>query len=372
MSRSGILCGCDNGTVVLLNSNLARGLTIQAHGTASPVTQVTWAGDELHFLSVATDKTVKVWSLEHESGGSSDSGFTCIYTIPQMTAIVSACFHPLAFAQDAGPAGTTLFVLTVDRRIGVWTNGMVQRYETLSPKDPPVCMATELKPFHYSSFSMDSPDRSAFVAIGTKTGDLLIYSYVPERGIFFEHSIMCRNRRGPYSDGTPIVSIVWTSPKELLVASQDNRIRLVRLTQKPLDEIVPHGSKIDVTVVKKFRGHKSSSGEAPLAAFLLTPPFTDPILQCGSECGRVYVWPVEHVEPSEPNALQKIANKFKTSRALLAGESWQAVNPPDKLTALGPAPWHPEKGSIGGSCTVTASLAGVVRIFFNTPPTKGG
>ena len=63
VSRSGILCGCDDGSVVLLNTNLVKILSLEAHGK-SPVIQVSWAGDSLHFLSVGTDSIIRVWSID--------------------------------------------------------------------------------------------------------------------------------------------------------------------------------------------------------------------------------------------------------------------------------------------------------------------
>jgi hypothetical protein len=207
---------------------------------------------------------------------------------------------------------------------------------------------------------------AAFIAIGTKTGELVLYSYSSELGLRYETSLGCRNRRGSFKEGTPIVGIVWVTGWELLVASQDNRIRLVKI------EIVGIGGqgnreKYEMSILNKFRGHRSSSGESPLAAFVLSPPFGQPVIECGSECGRVYVWPLpgSGLFPIRRSILKKIARKFKPSRALESHESWMAVEYPDRLTCASAAPWNPEKGNIGGSCTVTGSLDGIVRLFFN-------
>ena len=372
VSRSGILCGCDDGRVVLLNTNLVEIVSFEAHGS-SPVVTVLWAGDSLHFLSVGTNSTLKIWSFDQtEAGNASDDKVTCLYALTQTSAVVAACFHPFSFPSSSlfamSPSKTpsrtnTLFVLTSDRRIAVWTDGMFERYESLSSKDPPVCMSTSVKGFHTSSFSADCSSTSVFIAVGTKSGDLLLYSYIPERGIYYETSISCRNRRGVYKDGTPIVSIVWVNRTDMLVATQDNRIRLVRIKN---NEASSSGKRIELTVIQKYRGHKSSNGEAPLAAFVLSPPFAEAILQCGSECGRIYVWPLDS-GAQKRSVLKRIARKLKPSKALKATESWYAVDAPDKLTAVVPAPWSPEKGSIGGSCTVASSLDGYVRLFFNTP-----
>jgi hypothetical protein len=373
VSRSGILCGCDDGRVVVLNTNLAEIVSFVAHA-ASPVVTVLWAGDSLHFLSVGTDSTVKVWTLDDtERGGCSDEKASCIYSLTQNAHVVAASFHPFSFPSSSllgiGASSSskptqpshTLFVLTNDRRIGVWTDGLFERYESLSSKDPPVCMSVSVKGFHTSSFSADSSSTSVFIAVGTQSGDLLLYSYIPEKGIYYETSISCKNRRGVYKDGTPVVSVVWVNRHDMLVATQDNRIRLVRIDNKD-----GTSARIEMKVVQKYRGHKSSSGEAPLAAFVLTPPFADPILQCGSECGRIYVWPMDS-GGRRRSILKRFARTFKPSKALKATESWYAVDAPDKLTAAVPAPWAPEKGSIGGNCTVASSLEGYVRLFFNTP-----
>lgn len=370
VSRSGILCGCDDGSVVLLNSNLVRCLSIDAHGE-SPVVHVGWAGDSLHFLSVGTDFTVKVWSLESTgASANSEDPVTCVYALKQAASIVSVCFHPFSFASSSvlvvdakNNLSHTIFVLTGDRRIGVWTDGLFERYESLSSKDVPVCMSASLKGYQTNSLSASTSETSVFVAVGTKAGDLVLYSYVQDRGIYYEGSISCRNRRGKFSDGTPVISVVWTSKSEFFVATQDNRIRRVTVSVEGENK----DRKIKLSVIQKFRGHKSSNGEAPLAAFVLTPPFSSPILQCGSECGRIFVWRMDDDTKQKPNILQQVARKFKPSRARKASESWQAAKTPDKLTAAAPAPWNPERGTIGGSCTVVATLAGYVRLFFSSP-----
>ena len=108
----------------------------------------------------------------------------------------------------------------------------------------------------------------------------------------------------------------------------------------------------------------------------------------GSECGRVYVWPLD--PPPEPSALdpsgnqksksiissatpstnpapsllKKFLHSIKPSRAKTSTDTWLAVGAPDKLTAVVPAPWVPHQGRIAGaSCAVTASLDGSVKLF---------
>ena len=372
VSRSGILCGTDDGRVILYDTNLVHCQTLAAHGS-SAVLGVEWSEDCLHFLSVGTDKTIKVWSVEHFRDAPAREA-VCLFSLYQLTPVIAAAFHPLTFSSQA-PAPVTVFVLTGDRRIGVWTNGVVERYESLSSKDPPVCLSVHLRDFRPSSFSMDHPLRRAVVlALGTKTGDLLLYAHSPEKGIGFESSLSCRNRRGTFKDGTPVVAVCWVSGTEMLVSSQDNRVRLVRLcaeknkSTKMSSRMNRPALPFELRVVGKLAGHKSAAGEAPLGAFVLRPPFAAPIVQCGSECGRIFVWPLsvdEKCAAGRSSVLSRISKKLKPSRALKAKESWFAVQGTDKLTGAAPAPWNPEKGTIGGSCTVTVSLEGYVRLFFN-------
>lgn len=346
VSKSGILCGCDNGSIVMLNSNLDCCFRLSgAHGN-SPVVRLSWAKDALHFLSVGTDLQVVVWEL----ATSGELTANRLYTLPQISPVISAEFHPSTFPDthkdsvgsdgDTGPAikspACTVLVLTADRRITVWTDGVVEQYESLSVKDAtPVCMSVrKIKKF-------------PFVAIGTKTGELLLYSFRSSNdGIVFEQSLTCRNRRGKFSSGTPIVSIVWISDEELLVASQDDRLRLVRFDK-------------ELSIVTKFRGHESSQGDVALGAFVVAPPFGEKIIQSGSECGRVHIWPNSQEGGSGPSFFRKLGG----SHAIKSTDSWEAVAGPDKLTALAPAPWNPDKGRIGASCTVTASLDGAIRLF---------
>jgi WD40 repeat protein len=345
--KSGILCGCDNGSIVLLNSNLDCCFRLEAaHGT-SPVVRISWASDGLHFLSVGTDLKVRVWCLVEDGSRRAD----CVFTLPQISPVIAAEFHPLTYPRTAMTStydsipqksnppvsnACTVLVLTADRKITVWTDGMVEQYESMSSKDAsPVCMSIRLV------------DLVPYIAIGTKTGELLLYSFQSStEGMVFNQSLVCRNRQGKFKDGTPIVSIFWISDTSLIVASQDDRLRLVSLK----------GGN-EMSVIAKFKGHESSRGEVALPAFVVSPPFGPKIVQCGSECGKVFIWSMSDKD------LRPVRSKLGGSNAVSPKDSWAAVGPRDKLTALSPAPWTPDKGRIGASCTVSGSLDGAIRLF---------
>ena len=397
VSKSGILCGCDDGSLVLLNSNMGCCFRLQeAHGSA--ITHISWADDGLHFLTVGTDLVVKVWSC----CGSKEA--ECVFTMHQISPVISACFHPKAYSacspgvqlsprsmsnnppsSAGGHHVCTVFVLTSDRKIGVWTDGMVEMYESISAKDSmPMSMSAHVRAavFLSSSSSLLQSNHSPeiFLALGTKNGDLLLYSFCSESGIGFEASVSCRNKRGKFSEGSPGVGVHWVSGSELVLSTQDNRVRLIKIS-------APQKKKVSMHVVKKFKGHKSSGGDVPLTAFVHSAPFARSVLMVGSECGRVYVWPLDPPESSAleasgnqksksiissatpstnpaPSLLTKFFHSIKPSRAKTSTDTWLAVGAPDKLTAVVPAPWVPHQGRIAGaSCAVTSSLDGSVKLF---------
>jgi WD40 repeat protein len=345
-SKSGILCGCDDGSIVLLNSNLDCCFRLQeAHGH-SAVVRLSWSADGSHFLSVGTDKRVIVWGLDTAGTLAAKP----IYTMVQISPVISADFHPSTypdtmklstgseaptFSKKAKPPSCIVLVLTVDRKITVWTDGLVEQYESLSVKDAtPVCMS-----LHQS-----------YIAIGTRSGEMLLYSFKNSvEGIVFIASLTCRNRRGKFKEGTPIVGISWVSDNELLISSQDDRLRLASFE---------NGKSL--AVKHKLKGHESSKGNVALAAFTVIPPFGQKIVQCGSECGRIYIWGLSKEESERPSSF---LTKFSGSSAIRPIESWVAVGASDKLTAVASAPWIPEKGRIGASSTLAASLDGAVRLY---------
>ncbi len=364
VSHSGILCGLDDGTIVLLRNDLVESHRTEHAHHKSAVTQLQWAPDSLHFLSCGMDAYVKVWRVDGDQ-------LKCMHALKQPASLIAASFHPNWGVDPVlGGGEDTLFVLTGDKRISGWVNGQLELYEALPPKDTPVSMAVS---------SQLSDSGACLIAIGTKKGDLLLYEHSAD-GITFLSSIACRNRRGPFSDGTPIVAISFVTESDLLVSSQDNRIRLVHIAKsvskggggtnspKKTASGASYTSKgstganvsFALSIMQKFRGQKSSSGESPFGAFVLSPPAGPPVLQVGSECGRIFAWSLPEFAGGQfaqrkRSLLKRIARKLKPSRALKSSESWTAVSYPDKLTAVAPAPW--------GACTVAASLEGYVKIF---------
>ena len=282
VSKSGILCGCDDGSIVLLNSNMGCCFRMQeAHGSA--ITHIAWAEDGLHFLTVGTDLVVKVWSC-------CGSEAECVFTMHQIFPVISACFHPLAYPASSpgvqlSPRSTsnnppssagarhhvcTVFVLTSDRKIGVWTDGMVEMYESISAKDSmPMSMSAHVRPpvFLSSSSSLLLGKRSPeiFLALGTKNGDLLLYSFCSESGIGFEASVSCRNKRGKFSEGSPGVGVHWVSGSELVLSTQDNRVRLIKISA-PQKKKNFNACSEKIQRPQIFRRRRSSHGLCPLGS----------------------------------------------------------------------------------------------------------
>jgi WD40 repeat protein len=376
VSPSGILAGLDDGTIVLLRNDLVESQRVEKAHHDKAITQLQWAADGLHFLSCGIDANVRVWVV-------GVTGVACVYALKQPAPLVSALFHPMCidsksskFIDSSSSPPSMLFVVTGDKRLSGWVNGQLELYEALPVKDPPVCMAVGGAEKSSGSRIFAS---TTLIAIGTKSGELLVYEYSSEHGIVFLNSLACRNRRGPYSGGTPIVAIDFITDSDLLVSSQDNRIRLVHIekSMKKSSSSASYKSadqshrpstilnySLTLSIVQKFRGHKSSLGESPLGAFVLHPANSPPVMQVGSECGRIYAWSLPELSGGKffarkRSIFKRFARKFKPSRAIKSSESWVAVGINDKLTAVAPGPWN----SSGGTCTVTASLEGCVRLF---------
>lgn len=119
-----------------------------------------------------------------------------------------------------------------------------------------------------------SPD-GVRVVIGCHTGQLIVCAYDNVK-LNYITSIECKNRMGKYSKGTKVTSIVFLDNTEVLVTTNDSRIRIVNVEGR----LVNSGSK-----QMKFKGHRNDN----LQIRACISEDMDYII-CGSEDGYVYVW----------------------------------------------------------------------------------
>jgi WD40 repeat protein len=340
VNKSGILCGCDDGSIYLLSSELTQ-IQVFTSAHKGPVISVTWHLDGIHFISVGLDRCVKVWSLSSISSRHSN---TPILSVPHSCAVTAACFDPRAVSiDDTSPSSVWLFSTGTDGRLRAWRGPLLDQYESVASQGSSDCQPSAL------AARLDGS--AALIALGGGSGSLSILRFADGQ-FSLKATRKCKNRSGKHSDGERIVSVSWAGSDELLVSTHDDRIRLLRYRER---EIIPIG---------KFKGH-ANHNKSPLSAYLVKQDETgkgnysdESYLMSGSECGSVFIW-------------RRDATGMGTEGEVDTGiscESFIAVEKPDKLTACVPAPWEIEKiDSLARlpACSVVATLQGVVRIFYN-------
>ena len=337
--KSGILCGCDDGSIHLLTSDLSP-IKVFNLAHRGPVTSVAWHSDGVHFLSVGLDRCVRVWSL---SATHRDRGTAPLLSIPHSCAVTAACFDPRAVSiDDTSPSSVWIFSAGTDGRLRAWRGPLLDQYESVAPAGgngrQPTALAARLD------------GSAALLAVGGEAGNLLVMRF--HDGQFsLRAQQQCKNRSGKYANGERVVSVSWTAPDELLVSTHDDRLRLLRYRER---ELVPVG---------KFKGHENHS-KSPLGAYLIRPRGDGKVIDdesyllSGSECGYVFIWRRDATGVHHTGEVDT-GNSY---------ESFLAVEKPDKLTACVPAPWEPEKIDSQArlpACSVVATLQGLIRIFYN-------
>jgi len=335
--KSGILCGCDDGSIHLLTSDLAPIKTF-AIAHRGPVTTVLWHPDGIHFMSVGLDRCVRVWSLSSLS----DRSNSPLLSVPHSCAVTAACFDPRAVSiDDNSPSSVWIFSAGTDGRLRAWRGPLLDQYESIAPAGG----TSDRQP---SALAARLEGSAALLAVGDQTGRLMVMRF-SDGQFSLRAQFHCKNRSGKHASGERVVSVSWAAPDELLVSTHDDRLRLLRYRER---ELIPIG---------KFKGHQSHS-KSPLGAYLIRPRGgsneEESYLLSGSECGSVFIW-------------RRDATGVDTSGEVDTGDSYEsflAVEKPDRLTACVPAPWEPEKiDSLARlpACSVVATLQGVVRIFYN-------
>ena len=149
----------------------------------------------------------------------------------------------------------------LDKTYQIWTKDSIDPIYTQQAKD-------------YVTSLAFSPD-GVRAAIGLYTGQLVICAYDDDK-LNYITSIECKNRAGKYSGGTKVTSIVFLDNTEVLVTTNDSRIRIVSVDGR----LVGSGTK-----QMKFKGHKNDNLQIG-AAINDEKEF----IIWGSEDGYVYIW----------------------------------------------------------------------------------
>ena len=422
-SRSGVLAGCDDGSVRLLSADLEEIRNFQvAHRGA--VTSVLWHSDGVHFLSVGVDRCVRVWSLLSEANSRSKSidtsskfGRSCsigqsiaaaqpLLSVPHSCAVSAAVFDPRGLViDDSSPSSIWLISAGTDGRVRAWRGPLLEQYESVGSPDLkndrlPSAIAVKvdqgdsevprMSQLFLGAVSMGAPaprqdqqSPGCLVAVGCANGVVIIFRYA-EGHFTVKAQMHCKNRHGKFSGGARVSAISWLGGDELAVSTHDDRVRLIRLVGGK--ELIPVG---------KFKGH-SNQGKSPLGAHLIKPKGGKDFIAKNGKYERTPAdTPSTGLSSSIPSRPVSPQVDDNTESYLLSGsecgsvfvwrrdgtavgedgvetgaawESFIAAEKPDRLTACVPAPWEPEK--IQGTarlpaCTVVATLNGCIRVFYN-------
>lgn len=322
--RSGILAGCDDGSIFLLTADLSL---VRAFPSAhrGACTSVEWHLDGIHFVSSGSDRTVRIWSINSSNG----SGTQPLLAIAHSCEVTAACFDPRCISiSDSQPSSIWLFTCGLDNRLRFWRGSLLEQYESLGCV--PVSLVAKLE-----------GDQTA-IYVGTGDGRVLVYGF--SRNSFgFLNEALVRNRNGKFSSGVSVIGIALingqlSSDCCLLVTTADHRLRyLLNADAK--------GTALEA--VGKFKGLVNTGG---FKGFVVSGGGRSQFIVSGSECGHVFIWPRESSE------------KEKTSEAW---ESFLVAEKPEKLTALSAAPWNPETSDMLPLCVVAGTSEGGVRVFYN-------
>lgn len=83
-----------------------------------------------------------------------------------------------------------------------------------------------------------------YILVGNNKGRCYVYDMTKDK-IKFSHSFDFRNKYGKYSDGRNITGIEFIRNNEILVSTNDSRIRI---------------ANIDGRILYKFKGHENEEG----------------------------------------------------------------------------------------------------------------
>jgi len=171
-------------------------------------------------------------------------------------AVTGVAFHPESEEEKM------VFVTGwLDKSYRVWINNETEPEWTQQAKD-------------YITAISVSPD-GARVVIGLHMGQIIVWSY-DNYTLNYITSIECKNRLGKYSKGTKVTSIIFLDNTDVLVTTNDSRIRIVNVEGR----YVESGTK-----QMKFKGHKNDNLQIKA-----TISEDMSFIICGSEDGYVYLW----------------------------------------------------------------------------------
>ncbi len=287
----------------------------QYAGHTSDVVDLAWSKANF-LLSASMDKTVRLWHVQR-------GDCLCMFQHPDF--VTSVDFHPTEDGYFVSGA--------FDRKLRIWSipDGRVVQWQ----QAPVIITAVAF-----------SPDGKMAVA-GLFNGQCIFYL---AEGLRYHTQIECRNRQGVNRKGRKVTGIQWVAqpgaaassgaPAEgLLVTTNDSRLRVFDMSDFSQTVKFKSGMKNENM---QIRSVLSEDGLHVL---------------CGSEDGRVYVWPLrrDHAKSSSCESFE--AHSTTATCAIFAPAAAAQLCRGDAVLATAANP-----------CTrflVTASLDGEICVFEN-------
>jgi WD40 repeat protein len=208
------------------------------HGHKGPVTDICWGKSDNTLISASKDCNAILWDPQCEEPKR-------IYTHP--SGVTTCKFFP--------NTSKNFITGSRDKLLRLFNIDSVKALGFYQTKGIPYCL--------------DFSPNGKFMAAGMKKGEIAVYSIKNDYKLRLDAMFSCKNKKGFYSNGRKVVSVLFIDNERLAVATRDNRIRIVK-----------YDSGI---TLNKFKGHKNTSSFIPVN-------FSYDTFMTGSEDGRIYFW----------------------------------------------------------------------------------
>lgn len=238
-----IASGGEDGSIVLYSFKDYLDRIKRFEGHSGDITDLK-INRQYFILSASVDNTVRLWHPSHpkELGiFKHDDIITCVDFHPTDSGIFVAC--------------------TLCGTVVVWSIRDSQVQQTIKFSSPPTAAAF-------------SPD-GAFLAIGCINSMCFIYALPDYR---YVTQFIAGPRKNKVPTDKKITSIVYISPSEFLIASNDSRIRMY--------------STENYSLIRKFGGHKTGSYHLHVSL----SPDNQQIMMPSEAKGALYLWPIDHLK----------------------------------------------------------------------------
>ena len=211
------------------------------HGHKGIVTDLSWSR-EGNLISSSLDETVLLWKATIEQP-------ICVY--PHNMPVTACRFlinNPQFFITACKDNLLRLFHIDSAKPLGFYQVSMLVNCLEIEPE-------------------------GHFLAVGLGKGEVWIYIIRDDCKLRLLNSVICRNKRGVYSNGRKVNSLNFIDSELLLVSTADSRIRVVKYKEG--------------TTLHKFKGHKNFGSPIPVEY-----SFENNCIMTGSEDGKILFWKI--------------------------------------------------------------------------------